>query len=225
MKYIDAHLHPEGLGYPGSEDADNLFICGTRPDDWDNVTEGKRFFGVHPWYASEWNSNVRERLISLLENDCSAGVGEIGLDCIRGDLDTQISVFIEQLSIASEMNRVVNIHCVKAEEHLLKIIRDVKPKIPMIIHSYSGSEGYVKSFTEYGCYFSISPRILSRSKSKTEKMLKSIPVDRILIETDAPYFPTDFVSMEKFTESLSLIMGINVTDLLSISLKNAERLL
>lgn len=228
--FADAHLHPADMNeaYPGYEQAEVLLGCSTCPADWSILrgTDDRRiakFYGVHPWKASEWTPDAEERLRSILESDPGSGIGEIGLDSKRSGMDDQIPAFRKQISIAEEYGRPVQIHCVGCHKCILDIIRETKPNAPIVIHAFD-SESYAKPFVGSGCYLSVNPRILRRSDERICRLLSSIPDDRLLLESDHPFAPGGFIGMTAFAERLSEACGIPAEHLLSISLDNTRRI-
>ncbi|GAB2232596.1 hypothetical protein Drorol1_Dr00011638 [Drosera rotundifolia] len=148
-------------------------------------------FGVHPWFIAErtpgWLDTLREHFVSTP----SAAVGEIGLD--KGsmakhiDFADQVDVFRQQLELAKELERPTSVHCVRAFGELFNIMKSVGP-FPdgVILHSYMGSAEMVSELAKLGAYFSFSGFLMDMKSQKAKKMLKSVPRDRILLETDAP---------------------------------------
>ena len=217
--YCDAHLHLHEIreGYPLGADVDIIFSCTAHPSEWDALKhieyEGmKRFYGVHPWYCSEWSDETEDTLLALLKEDPSAGVGEIGLDGSRGSLPEQAPAFRKQLGIASSLGRTANVHMVDAEKETLDCIRECAGGIPIIIHSFK-SESYVKPLSALGCYFSLNPRILSKKRESVRRIFDAIPGDRLLLESDAPHNPKGFSGMEGFISELADTVGMSADDL------------
>lgn len=232
-QFSDSHIHlvEEGHGerYPDLGSARILMACTARPDEWDRQLgmDDPRIrgsYGVHPWYPGEWNEASRSRLISILERDPNAHVGEIGLDYKRGTVRDQMRAFGEQLSIASDMGRVATIHMVGTEKEVLESIRVHGRGCPgIILHSY-GSDSYLKPFSELNCYFSISPRIQSRSDVRVGRLIDAIPDDRLLLETDAPHAGKVFTGMHGFASRLGDITGRDPEELIAIADSNLGRL-
>lgn len=235
LRFSDAHLHlTSGIpddAYPDLDRAELIASCTSTCGEWDSLKgvedpRVRRFYGVHPWHPEEWVPETADRLVSLLEEDPRAGVGEIGLDSRHGDIDEQVGPFTEQLHIASEMNRCVTIHMVRSEETVLRVLRKERGNYrPIILHSFNGPESYIRPFAEVGCMFSISPRFLSKPEGRTRCILSAIPGDRLLVETDAPFTPKDFHGMSEFMGRLSYILGTSPEELSSLTTENARRAL
>lgn len=230
MSFADAHLHPADMSetYPGYEHAELLLGCSTCPADWDvlrGIDDGRivRFYGIHPWKVPEWTNDAEDRLRSILEHYPESGIGEIGLDSKRNGMAEQIGIFREQLSIAKEYGRPVQIHCVGCEKEVLDILRETRMEEPIVMHAFN-NESYAKPFVRAGCYLSVNPRILKRSDGRISGLLSSIPEDRLLMESDHPFAPGGFIGMTAFAERLSEACGIPAGHLLSISLDNARRI-
>lgn len=145
-------------------------------------------FGIHPWWShlprvEGWEAQLRQRL----SQHPNAGVGEVGLDKPRVKrgipFGVQLDVFRTQLGIAIEMNRTCTVHCVQAFGPLLQTLTDAKPgDCAIVMHSFSGSGEFVHQVGRVvkNIFFSVSAR------SPSEEVLRCIPLDRLLIETDAP---------------------------------------
>uniref|UniRef100_A0A7N0U8D6 TatD related DNase n=1 Tax=Kalanchoe fedtschenkoi TaxID=63787 RepID=A0A7N0U8D6_KALFE len=148
-------------------------------------------FGLHPWYVGERSPEWLTTLKQYLKTTPSASVGEIGLDKgTRGrtvDFTDQVEAFRFQLELAKELERPASIHCVRAFGDLLPILKDIGPfPAGIILHSYLGSAEMVPEFARLGAYFSFSGYLMSMKEQKAKKMLKTVPLERILIESDAP---------------------------------------
>lgn len=141
-------------------------------------------FGVHPWRAHN-NYKDLDRFEKYIKE--TPIIGEIGLDfhwvLERERYPNQLKVLKYFLEKAREYNKVTNLHTKGAEREILDLIKQYNLRTP-IIHWYSGPVDLISKFIEYGCYFTISVDI-GYSKL-TEEIVKTIPIDRILTETDGP---------------------------------------
>lgn len=231
--FADAHAHTADRGfgdrYPDLADARIVFGCCARPSEWRimascGIPGIVRFYGVHPWYADEWDGAAESELRRMLNSDPRAHVGEIGLDSKRGDVSSQRDAFEAQLDLASEFGRIANVHMLGCEREVLESVRrHGRGCRAVVLHSFS-SESYVKPFSEAGCMFSINPRILARSESRIARLLGSIPDDRLLLETDAPYTPAGFLGMRDFAARLAGTVGRDCEGLMRRALDNAGRI-
>ncbi len=229
-KYADSHLHPDGLKYTGIEDAALLSVCTAQFSDWDLVQaiDDERViksYGVHPWYADSWGDDSLDRLRITLKKYPEANVGEIGLDSVKGpSMVDQARCFEEQLSLAAEMGRTVSIHNVRCENWILAAVRrNRKGCRAIVLHSFTGPESYISSFSKLDCYFSVSPRLLMKREEVARKILEGIPKDRLLIETDALDIGNGFESMDAFIQGIADMLEMKPAELAKLTLANAKR--
>jgi TatD DNase family protein len=171
-------------------------VNGTRQDDWRDVAALAAehpwitpSFGIHPWHVAGRTESWPVELRGYLDRSPHAGVGEIGLDrWIKGhNLEDQTRVFVPQLRLAAELNRPVTIHCLRAWGAFWDVLRtEPVPARGFLIHAYGGPGEMVEGFAERGAYFSFNPYFLHSSKSAKRDVFRHIPIDRLLVETDAP---------------------------------------
>jgi TatD DNase family protein len=206
MKLYDAHNHlhdprldscrDDALGEMQRIGVVAAVVNGTHESDWDGVARLtaatpwlRPSFGLHPWFVAERTAGWFDELRRRLDRHPNAVIGEIGLDrWIEGhDLDLQRDIFTKQLAIAAERNLPAAIHCLKAWGALSEIIRTQPlPSRGILLHSYGGPEEMIGDFVKYGGYFSFSPYFLHARKERQRQVFASIPVERLLVETDAP---------------------------------------
>lgn len=145
--------------------------------------------GVHPHAAAGVSPRYRSKLAGLAANRRVLAIGEIGLDFYR-DLsprDIQEQVFREQLELAAELNKPVIIHSRAAHSKTLQVLREMRPPRAGIAHCFSGSPKDLAAFLELGFYISIAGPVTYPRSNDLRALLKEIPADRLLLETDAPY--------------------------------------
>ncbi len=178
----------------------HAIINGTEPSDWNaTIAWAKQHpfaipaVGLHPWYLGGVQPGFQYILSDLLDSG-QVMLGEIGLDRCRpkAELEQQDRLFIEQLKLANEKDVVTTIHCVRAVGRLYEFFHDFSPPTAgFLLHAYSGSTELILSFASQNAYFSCSANTLSRPKAN--ELIRAIPIDRLLIETDAPYMaPPEF---------------------------------
>ena len=151
--------------------------------------------GVHPWWCDRELGDWESPLVTLLEQNPRAGIGEIGLDTYRRQLKTpeadarQTRVFQRQLELAVELNRPVSIHCVHAWGRLLPILsRTVGQRpLPLIFHGFSGSPEILRDVLRQfpRAFISLASFIRSRNTERFHSLVRLIPSERLLLESDA----------------------------------------
>ncbi len=126
----------------------------------------------------------------MLEEHKGSGVGEIGLDNCNTALPpmkVQEECFAAQLKIAFELHRPLSLHCVEAWEPLFRKIKLFpKRKLNFMLHSFSASIEITEILVKLGAFFSFSPASINKAEANKKKLLKHIPLDRLMFESDAP---------------------------------------
>ena len=173
-----------------------MIVNGSCEEDWPQVAELARrltwvrpAFGLHPWYVKERSPAWLEMLHEYLQSHPQAVVGETGLDrwIENPDIEAQIECFKAQIDLAVELDRPITIHCLRAFGLLDEVLRSVTlPRRGFLLHSYGGPVEMVPGFVKLGAYFSISPYFGHPRKAAQLATFASIPLDRLLAETDAP---------------------------------------
>ena len=171
-------------------------VNGTQESDWNAVADlaasdarAVPSFGLHPWHVArrtpDWLKILEERLAASPK----AGVGEIGLDrWIRDhDLALQTEVFLAQLALAASGNRPATIHCIQAWGALWDAVsKHPVPECGFLLHAYGGPLEMVHGFLKLGAFLSFNAYFLHPRKAAQRDVFRHIPLDRLLIETDAP---------------------------------------
>src|SRR3954469_724629 len=172
-----------------------MVVNGTEEADWPEVLklaaanpEVIPSIGLHPWFIEKRSSDWKKRLGQCIDAGKCA-VGEIGLDRWIDNYDPvqQEEVFVYQLRLAAARNLPVSIHCLKAWGPLVEILRrEKRPECGFLLHSYGGSLELIKPLVEFGAYFSCSGYFAHERKAKQREVFRHVPLERLLIETDAP---------------------------------------
>lgn len=164
---------------------------------------GRDFFGVHPWEtleefkAESLKLKVDEELRALLIANPSAGVGEIGLDRLKcRDIPPLMrEVFEAQLSLAFELRRPVVLHGAKCWGQVVKAIVNYELRImnhesgdgkkpAFLFHGFSRSDGLIPDIVRLGGFISVGPAVLNDHAVNYRELVRKIPMDRLLVETD-----------------------------------------
>ena len=146
--------------------------------------------GTHPHEARFFDARMEKEMHKLSVDSKVVGVGEIGLDFHYdySPRDIQKTVFVRQLELANEFNLPVVLHVREAQADTLEILASHKSllKNGLLFHSYAGSVEMVREFLRFDSFFSFNGAITFKNANKDE-IIRSIPIDRILSETDCPY--------------------------------------
>jgi TatD DNase family protein len=207
IRYFDCHNHlqddrlrfqaEEILKALRQENVAALVVNGTREADWPRVASLAGLaklpkivpsFGLHPWHVRHRSREWQKKLLAFL-NQQRCGVGEIGLDRWTQDSNPQQQeeVFLWQWRLAAERNLPVSVHCLRAWGRLLELLRNERrPECGFLLHSYGGSREMIGPLAHLGAYFSISGYFAHDRKTRQQEVFRHVPLDRLLIETDAP---------------------------------------
>lgn len=229
MKFIDTHIHLQDFKTrcatdiiaAGKNCGVEKFVCASIVrEDWSEIAAlYQRFpenvvpaFGLHPWYVDRILPGWEADLEKMLAECPKALVGENGLDRVHfPNKEPQNGIFRKQIEIAKKYHRPLLIHAVKSQDWL----EEYWPVLPekFVFHSYNGRVELLKKIIDRNGYVSFSASIL-KNRDK-EKILKTVPAEKILLETDGPYqsFYPDKESSPEFipelAEEIALIRGEN----------------
>lgn len=144
--------------------------------------------GVHPHEAQNVKDEDYDTLISYLKEDKTVAVGEIGLDYHYdfSPRDIQRQVFKKQLKICENVAKPVIIHSREASQECFDIIKESSVR-KGVIHAFSGSVEMAKEYIKLGFYIGVGGIVTFKNAKKLTDVVKNIPLERILIETDSPY--------------------------------------
>lgn len=189
--------------------------------------------GVHPHVAASAADDTRERLLELLVRPGAVAVGEAGLDYHydNSPRDVQRRVFALQLELASELGLPIVVHARDADADVVAMIRDRPDGVVGVLHCFSSGEPVLEAGLEAGWYVSFSGMVTFRNYAGAE-LVRSVPDDRLLIETDAPYLaPVPFrgkrnepAYVASTCAAAAALRGVEVGDLARRTTANARRL-
>lgn len=186
------------------------------------------FYGTHPWYLDGYNEAA---LRARLEANPSAGVGEIGLDRLK---DKTVSprmreIFETQVRLAVEFGRPVVLHGAKCWGDVVKTLQRLDPgrKIPAcLFHGFSRSGGLLPDIVKLNGFISIGPALLNDHAVNYRKLVQEIPLERLLVESDATAETTaEIPSVKDIAAKLAELRGFSPDALEEILEKNLENFL
>ena len=146
--------------------------------------------GIHPHNADNANKNDLEQIALIAQQDKIIAIGEIGLDFFRNRSarQKQIDVFTQQLAVAISLDLPVVIHDREAHPEILNILSSFKRNVLHgMIHCFSGDYKLAKTFINMGYYISIPGTVTFNNARQTQDVVRRVPLNRLLLETDAPF--------------------------------------
>jgi TatD DNase family protein len=190
--------------------------------------------GVHPTSADA-NTFSTERLAALMVEPAVVAVGEIGLDYFwvkdSAQQGVQKKIFAEQLHVAEQGKKPVVIHCREAVADCLAIMKDF-PRVRAVYHCFTGTISEAHLILNAGYWLGFTGAVTFKRNDELREVAKSMPADRMLIETDAPYMTPEPMRKQKINEPAMLVhtarkiaevRGIGLAELKSITDENARQ--
>lgn len=191
--------------------------------------------GTHPHEAAEFNAK-EERAYRKFASECKkvVGIGEIGLDYYyeHSPREIQQDVFIRQLEIARELKKPVVIHSRSAEKDMYPILKKHLGDSGGVMHCFSGDWAAAMQYLSLGMYISLAGTVTFKNATATQEVAKKIPLDRLFIETDAPYLtPAPFrgkrnepALVHYVAQKIAELRGISEEEVADTTTANAIRL-
>jgi TatD DNase family protein len=192
--------------------------------------------GWHPVDAIDMMPGDLEWIEELCKHEKVVAIGEIGLDYYwdKSPRDVQQRVFREQIRLARKLEMPIVIHNRDAHQDILHILKEEKAgEVGGIMHCFSGSWETAKQCLDMNFHISFGGPVTFKNAKQPKEVLAQVPLDRLLIETDAPYLtPHPFRGKRNETgyvrlvaETAAEIRGMTLEEIAEITTNNAIRLL
>jgi len=148
--------------------------------------------GLHPHEADTFNQDTRATLRDLAGRDKVVAIGEVGLDYYKNysQPENQKQLFTSLVALAKEMELPLVIHSRQAQDDTLKILKEYMP-IKAILHCFSGDAGFLEECLKLGFLVSFTCNITYKKAQDIRFLVKITPLERLLLETDAPFLPPE----------------------------------
>lgn len=227
-------VHSDGVGYilnsasdvPSSRKA--IYLAEKYPFIYASA-------GVHPHEAGKADNDAEKKIYELLKNKKVVAVGEIGLDYYydHSPRDIQKKWFARQIGIAREAGLPLIIHNRDAHEDVMRIAEQENAKqVGGVFHCYSGSAEMAARVLKNNFYISVGGPVTFKNAGKTAEVVQTVPIDRLLVETDCPYLaPEPFRGKRNHSgylpyivEKISQLKGLSFEEVEKITADNAKRL-
>ena len=191
--------------------------------------------GIHPHESSKDIITSKEIIKDLRENSKIIGIGETGLDFYynNSEKEKQISSFKQHIEASIETNKPLIVHSRDAEKETFEILNQYKNQnIKILMHCFTGSKQFSEKLLTLNSYFSASGIITFKNSTNLQETFKSLPLDKVLIETDSPFLAPvpnrgkkNEPSYIDFTAAkLAEIKNISKSELIKITTNNFNRL-
>lgn len=195
----DARLLPEVeevVDRARANQVTRIVTIGADLDDWDTTLDVARRFdgvyaalGVHPHIADRAAGEAMARLEELARcESCVVAIGETGLDYHYDNAprDAQRDSFLRHLALAETLGLPVIVHTRSADEDTIAILREAGANVRGVVHCFSGGRALMDAALELGWFISLAG-IVSFKNYEDQDLVRAIPADRLLVETDSPY--------------------------------------
>lgn len=250
VQWIDTHTHfgmleegpDKGLEFAKAQGVSKFINIGTNPEDHEEVYNfaQKHYptvfctLGVHPHDAKIYSDNVDKYLREKAKNKEVIAIGEIGLDYyyLNSSKEEQIAAFEKQLQVAADLGLPVEIHTRDAEIDTIEILKKFNGKVKGLLHCFTGTKWLADEALKIGFNISISGVVTFKNAEDLRNTVKSLPMDRIHVETDAPFLapvpqrgkkntPGFVIHVGEFVANLK---GVTTQELSDQILKNTKKL-
>lgn len=190
--------------------------------------------GVHPCDADRRTPTVAE-LVALADDPRNVAIGETGLDYFRaeGDLDWQRERFRIHIRAARETGKPLIIHTREAREDTLCLLEEENAaEIGGVMHCFTETWEMAKAAIAMGFYISFSGIVTFKNAKMLREVVRRVPLDRLLIETDSPYLapvphrgkPNESRHVAQVAETIARLRGLSTAEVARLSSTNFDRL-
>ncbi len=244
---FDSHAHYDAEQFDADRDAvltalPDQGVCGVIQCATDPVSARKSIqmaetypyihvaVGVHPEAVTEAKPEWLDDLRSLATHPAVCAIGEIGLDYYweeNAPREVQLDWCRRQIELSKELDLPVILHDREAHEDTLNLIRELRPR--GVVHCFSGSAEMARQVTDLGMYIGLGGATTFKNARKPVEVAASVPLDRLLLETDAPYMAPvplrgkrcDSAMIAHTAARIAEIRGMDVDTLLDATRQNA----
>ena len=191
--------------------------------------------GIHPHYVKDHQEDILDIIEQKSSHPKVVAVGEIGLDYYRhlSPVSLQQEWFIRQIHLAKKIQKPIIIHNRESDQDTVKIVqKEQAGEYGGIIHSFSGDKQMLKDVLDCNMHISISGPVTYNNSYKLREVIKYVPLERLLIETDCPYLSPEPLRRERnqpanvryVAKEISRIKNMDIEDVAEQTTENAKKL-
>ncbi len=190
--------------------------------------------GIHPHDAKTLDDALYKEMKNWIKEPKVVAVGETGLDYyyLNSPKGVQIEAFVKQIALAKKAGLPIIVHSREAKNDTLRILRDEEVDTSGVLHCFSGDLEMAKKAMELGFYISIAGPVTFKNAKKMRDIVKSIPDEFLLVETDAPYLSpvpmrgkrNEPSFIKNTAHVIAEVRGVSPYDIARITTVNAKKL-
>ena len=248
--FIDTHCHldddrfvrplPDILARARAAGVTRFIVPGVGPEGWDAIMALAAMDagicaapGIHPMRAAHCSAKALQRLAVLTKD--AVAIGEIGLDYTEAGVDRSLQqrVFRIQLQLAVAADRPVLIHCRKAFQDLLAILREERvEQVGGVMHAFSGSPETARECIRLGLQIAVAGTVTYGNAVRPLAVAREIPLAHLVLETDAPDMTPEPLRGQdnepafliETAKKVAELKGVSLAEVARATTANAERL-
>jgi len=192
--------------------------------------------GVHPYHADEFSDDDLEAFRAFAEDPRIVAIGEIGLDYFKNKIprERQLDVFERQLAVALEVGKPVIIHSRDAAADTLAVLNRHRPESGYrgVQHCFTNTADYAREVLALGLHISFTGIVTFPKTDALQEIVKLVPADRLLLETDCPFLAPQAVRGKRnepayvahTAEAIAALRGVSFDEIARTTTENAMRL-
>lgn len=188
--------------------------------------------GFHPENLEGFSLSDLDKIKDYAQNDKCVAIGEIGLDYhwMASSKEKQIEFFEAQINLAKELDMPVIVHDREAHGDTMDILRKTRPK--GVLHCFSGSKEMAREIIKQGMYIGLNGVATFKNARKSLEVVKEIPLERLVLETDCPYLApephrgkrNDSSFIPYIAQRIGEVLNMDAQEILDITKENAKAL-
>jgi TatD DNase family protein len=254
--WFDSHCHLDFAAFDDDREAvleaarkagvGRIFVPGVSFEQWSRLSQLTSMtvgiglgVGLHPHFLAEQTEPMLWAALEALPLWCerlqAVAIGECGLDGISArqggaPMELQCSIFARHIALAASLELPLVVHGVGAHGLVLSMLKERPLTKGGVLHAYSGSAELVRDYTALGFYFGFGAAVTRERARRAKEALRAVPLDRLLLETDAPDQPLTGLRarnepsvLPQIAEQIAQLRGIDVAELQRVTTENAER--
>ncbi|MDD2927503.1 MAG: TatD family hydrolase [Candidatus Omnitrophica bacterium] len=188
--------------------------------------------GIHPHEADDFSREIEKEIKDLAKKEKVVAIGEIGLDYFKGysRKENQLPLFSTLIKLAKELSLPLVIHTREAQADTLRILKGALP-VKGVVHCFSGDKGFLKECLDLGFLVSFTCNLTYKKADTLREIIKSVPLESLLLETDAPYLAPEGLrgkrnepaQVRPLAELVAGLKGLKFEELARVTTENARR--